>query len=118
MLKGLAGRFEIIWATAWDGGANTYVSGKLQLPDYPFIDFGGIDVEYRRVPVGLRPLPHEDPGFKTPYLVERAAGRQFVWVDDEISEGAEAYLRRVHKGRCELFGSTRRGDCAVTMLTR
>ncbi|CAM5498962.1 Secreted protein OS=Streptomyces cyaneofuscatus OX=66883 GN=G3I52_22030 PE=4 SV=1 [Streptomyces cyaneofuscatus] len=65
--------------------------------------------------LGLPPLPvvswpDEPPAeperdglhWKTRTLVDRAAGRAFAWVDDEITETDRAWVERHHRGRALL----------------
>ncbi|MEV6150183.1 HAD domain-containing protein [Nonomuraea sp. NPDC052129] len=79
---------ELIWATAWMHDANEVIAPLLGLPELPVAD--------------LPDAPEEDdPGvlhWKTQALVEAAAGRPFVWVDDEITDLDRIWVARHHRG--------------------
>ncbi|WP_327269119.1 HAD domain-containing protein [Streptomyces sp. NBC_01218] len=68
---------ELVWATTWMAEANLVVAPWLGLPDLPVVDWPE-DVDDEDGRGGLH--------WKTRTLVELAAGRPFVWVDDEITE--------------------------------
>ncbi|MFF8916638.1 hypothetical protein ACF08M_25765 [Streptomyces sp. NPDC015032] len=74
-LRGLAGRYELVWATTWKGEANAWIGPRLGLPPLPYIDWPSM---HGGAPGGTY--------WKTQYVVEYAAGRPFAWVDDEISQ--------------------------------
>ncbi|MFB7835511.1 hypothetical protein [Streptomyces sp. NPDC056056] len=79
---------ELMWATAWMHDANTVLAPLLGIPD---------------LPVAPLPEPPEDdePGvvhWKTRALVETAAGRPFVWADDELTDLDRAWVARHHRG--------------------
>ncbi|MFJ1931410.1 HAD domain-containing protein [Kitasatospora sp. NPDC088160] len=65
---------ELVWATTWMSDANECLSPRLGLPQLPIVDW---PVAEGDEPAGLHG--------KTRALVARAAGRPFVWVDDEIT---------------------------------
>ncbi|MDL5202375.1 HAD domain-containing protein [Streptomyces sp. ALI-76-A] len=81
-------RCELVWATTWTDDANACLAPWLGLPRLPLVDW-----------------PDEDdagPGaagrhWKTRPLVERAAGRPFVWVDDEITDADRAWVAAHHR---------------------
>lgn len=75
---------ELVWATTWMEEANTCVAPWLGLPPLPLVDWP----EDERPPPGLH--------WKTRPLVDRAAGRPFVWVDDEIGEADRAWVAEHH----------------------
>lgn len=85
---------ELVWATTWMDDAVTCLAPWLGLPRLPLVDWPGSDEEE---PAGLH--------WKTRPLVSWAAGRPFVWLDDEINGAdrnwvaahhpAEALLHRV-----------------------
>lgn len=65
---------DLVWATAWMADANEVLAPRLGLPQLPIVDWrddeeGGDQLHW-----------------KTRRLVEWAAGRRFVWVDDEITD--------------------------------
>ncbi|MEU9475711.1 HAD domain-containing protein [Streptomyces sp. NPDC048191] len=77
---------ELVWATTWTDEANAVLAPWLGLPPLPVVEW-----------------PDEDgpPGplhWKTRPLVARAAGRPFVWVDDEITEADRAWTAVHHPG--------------------
>jgi hypothetical protein len=94
-------RCDLVWATTWMGEANEVLAPRLGLPPLPIVDW---------------PDDEEDGRlhWKTRRLVAWAAGRPFVWVDDEIRDedrrwvaanhGVPALLRRVDP-RTGLTGS-------------
>lgn len=79
---------ELVWATAWMHGANEVIAPLLGLPSLPVAD--------------LPEAPLEDPvgtlHWKTAALIATAAGRHFVWVDDEISDIDRAWVSAHHGG--------------------
>lgn len=79
---------ELVWATTWEDDANLCVAPRLGLP---------------RLPVVHWPEPSDEDGrggthWKTPGLVARAAGRAFVWVDDEIGRADRLWVAAHHPG--------------------
>ncbi|MFF4249115.1 hypothetical protein ACFYY2_32305 [Streptomyces sp. NPDC001822] len=82
---------ELVWATTWLDSANECVAPWLGLPALAV-------VEWPEDPDDLIHGLH----WKTPPLVERAAGRPFVWADDEISATDRAWVARRHLGRALL----------------
>lgn len=83
---------EPMWATAWMDDANEVIAPLLGLPRWPVVD--------------LPEAPEEDRAdllhWKTRALVREAAGRPFVWVDDEITGLDRAWVARHHPGRALL----------------
>ncbi|WP_327726360.1 hypothetical protein OG250_01470 [Streptomyces sp. NBC_00487] len=79
----------LMWATAWMDDANAVIAPLLGLPELPVVD-----------------LPEEDGTdllhWKTRALVRAAAGRPFIWVDDEITDLDRAWVSRHHRGRALL----------------
>lgn len=79
---------DLVWATAWMHDANEVIAPLLGLPQLPVAD--------------LPEAPLEDPigtlHWKTAALVAAAAGRRFVWVDDEIADIDRAWVSRHHGG--------------------
>jgi Swiss Army Knife RNA repair-like protein len=76
---------ELVWASTWGREANAVVAPLLGLPALPVVEWPDRD---------------EDGWlhWKTRCLVEWAAGRPFVWVDDEISELDRAWVGVEHPG--------------------
>ncbi|MGW7108008.1 HAD domain-containing protein [Streptomyces xanthophaeus] len=90
---------ELVWATTWGQDANECVAPRLGLPELPLVDWP-------------EPSGHNGRGgvhWKTPALVAYAAGRPFVWVDDEIGAADRAWVSAHHPGRALL----RRVDAGV-----
>ncbi|MBD0674656.1 HAD domain-containing protein [Streptomyces sp. CBMA156] len=69
----LALPYELVWASTWMDEANTFIAPPLGLPELPYIRW---TEEFREDPDGLH--------WKTRDVVAWAAGRPFVWVDDEL----------------------------------
>jgi hypothetical protein len=83
---------ELVWATTWMADANECVAPRIGLP---------------RLPVVIWPEPSdadEQDGlhWKTRALVHWAAGRSFVWVDDEITDTDRAWVSAHHRGQALL----------------
>ncbi|MEU4733344.1 HAD domain-containing protein [Streptomyces sp. NPDC023588] len=79
---------ELVWATTWGEEANECVAPRLGLPDLPVVAWPEPSEEDGRGPVH----------WKTPALVGHAAGRPFVWVDDEITRADRAWVAAHHPG--------------------
>lgn len=87
---------ELVWATTWMAEANETIAPRLGLPElavvtWPEPDDGEAEQDARR---GLH--------WKTRALVDRAAGRAFVWVDDEITDTDRAWVAAHHRGHALL----------------
>jgi hypothetical protein len=65
--------FDLVWATTWVGEANTYIAPVLGLPELPVVDWPQSPVTQLS---GVDPVP--GVFWKTPRLVEHAAGRPFA----------------------------------------
>ncbi|MFJ3204324.1 hypothetical protein [Streptomyces sp. NPDC086989] len=83
---------ELVWATTWMADANAWVAPRIGLPELPVMAW---------------PEPTEDDGpelmhWKTRTLVDHAAGRPFVWVDDEITAADRNWVATHHPGRALL----------------
>ncbi|MFE2415317.1 hypothetical protein [Streptomyces hokutonensis] len=83
---------ELIWATAWMEYANEVLSPLLGLPRFPVAELPDPPQEYG--PDALN--------WKTRALVRAAAGRPFIWVDDEITDLDHAWVSAHHGGRALL----------------
>jgi hypothetical protein len=79
---------ELVWATAWEHEANERIAPWIGLPDLPVVVFPPDDEADERI--GLH--------FKTRSLIEWAAGRPFVWVDDEMTDIDREWVRAYHPG--------------------
>ncbi|MFC9424982.1 HAD domain-containing protein [Streptomyces sp. NPDC056987] len=84
-LLALAGRYELVWATTWEGDANEWIGPHLGLPELPYISW---PETHGRTPRGTF--------WKTRYVLEYAAGRPFAWVDDEITPYDREWVEREH----------------------
>jgi hypothetical protein len=93
-LAALPGR--LVWATAWENDANLEISPRIGLPELPVVIW----------PEPADEHVAEDDWFglhwKTRALVAWAQGRDFVWVDDEITDADREWVARVHPGRALL----------------
>lgn len=103
----LALRCDLVWATAWATDANDLIGPLIGLPELPVVIWPeSADGELAPVaPVAVRgaaPAEDDDLHWKTRYLVEWAAGRPFVWVDDEITDADRAWVSAHHPGRALL----------------
>ncbi|MFJ6569022.1 HAD domain-containing protein [Streptomyces sp. NPDC091292] len=79
----------LIWATAWMQDANEVIAPLLGLPELPVAD----------LPDGPGGPGGDTEGalhWKTRALVDTAAGRPFVWVDDEITETDRTWVSAHH----------------------
>ncbi|MCZ0988477.1 HAD domain-containing protein [Streptomyces diastatochromogenes] len=77
---------ELVWATTWMDDANTSLAPWLGLPPLPVVEW---------------PDEDEPPGllhWKTRPLVAWAAGRPFVWIDDELTEADRSWVAVHHPG--------------------
>ncbi|MCX4911400.1 HAD domain-containing protein [Streptomyces sp. NBC_00878] len=87
---------ELVWATAWMAEANEVVAPLLGLPELAVVSWPEpTDAEAER---DARRGLH----WKTRALVARAAGRSFVWVDDEITDTDRAWVSAHHRGHALL----------------
>lgn len=78
---------ELVWATTWMADANELISPRLGLPELPVVEFPDDDEEPTR---GLH--------WKTAFLTRWAAGRTFVWLDDEITGSDRQWVQAHHPG--------------------
>jgi hypothetical protein len=79
---------ELVWASAWGHDANDVVAPILALGRLPVVDFDEGDDD--AVPGGVH--------WKTASLVRHAAGRPFVWLDDEIRDLDQQWVEAAHPG--------------------
>jgi hypothetical protein len=74
---------DLVWATTWGADANEVIAPLLGLPELPVVDW-----------------PDEDFSgpvhWKTRGLVAWAAGRPFVWIDDEITAADRSWVAAHH----------------------
>ncbi|MFI9806620.1 hypothetical protein ACIHEJ_20060 [Streptomyces sp. NPDC052301] len=78
---------ELVWATTWMDDANAVLAPWLGLPALPVVEWP----DEEDAPPG--PLH-----WKTRTLVARAAGRPFIWVDDELTGADRAWTAAHHPG--------------------
>jgi hypothetical protein len=84
----LALPYELAWATTWMHEANEMIAPVIGLPgDLPVIEFTDL---FAKDPDGLY--------WKTRQVVEWAAGRPFVWVDDMVTELDVRHVAEHHDG--------------------
>jgi len=88
---------DLVWATAWMADANDVIGPLLGLPELPVVEW-----------------PDDDESgpvhWKTRGLVGWAAGRPFVWVDDEVTDADRAWVAAHHPGEALLHAvDPRRG---------
>lgn len=87
---------RLVWATAWEQDANVEIAPRIGLKQLPVVIW----------PESSDDREREDTWFglhwKTRALVAWAAGRDFVWVDDEITDADREWVSRVHTGRALL----------------
>lgn len=80
LLKRLAARFDLVWATSWHEEANEVVSPILALPPLPVVRF---DLD---TPVGTT--------YKLPPIQAFVRARAFAWVDDDIGNDVHDWVRK------------------------
>ncbi|MFJ9735865.1 HAD domain-containing protein [Streptomyces sp. NPDC101171] len=88
-LRGLG--CELVWATTWMDDANACLAPWLGLPALPVVRW---------------PDEDEPPGllhWKTRPLVAWAAGRPFVWIDDELTEADRSWVAVHHRAPALLY---------------
>ncbi|MFE4669469.1 HAD domain-containing protein [Streptomyces sp. NPDC056716] len=76
----------LVWASTWLDDANDVIAPWLGLPPLPVLDWPD------------QPRPSGGVHWKTRPLVEHAAGRAFVWLDDEIAAADRAWVDAHHPG--------------------
>ncbi len=85
----------MVWATTWTDDANACIAPLLGLPQLPVVAWPEpSDMDEQDERDGLH--------WKTRALVEWAAGRSFVWVDDEITATDRAWAAAHHPGHALL----------------
>ncbi|MER7843462.1 hypothetical protein ABTZ03_05865 [Kitasatospora sp. NPDC096077] len=77
--------YQLVWATTWMDEANVLIGPNLGLPELPYIPWTELFAED---PEGLH--------WKTRDVVAWAAGRPFVWVDDELGPQDAAWISAHH----------------------
>lgn len=79
---------RLVWATTWREEANEVVAPRIGLPRLPVLEWP--DADAGGTPRGLH--------WKTRPMVEWAAGRPFIWVDDEIGAMDRLWVDASHPG--------------------
>ncbi|OPC77404.1 hypothetical protein B4N89_43640 [Embleya scabrispora] len=80
---------DVVWATTWMHEANESVSPRIGLARLPVVTWPeSVDGDAHAERAGLH--------WKTRALVAWAAGRPFVWVDDEIGDGDRGWVAAHH----------------------
>ena len=85
---------QLVWATTWMDDANDCVAPLLGLPPLPVVDWPEPSARDARDEWRGTHGLH----WKTRALVERAQGRPFVWVDDEITDVDRVWVDGHHPG--------------------
>ncbi|MFI6160653.1 hypothetical protein ACIA59_11955 [Micromonospora haikouensis] len=83
-LYGLPG--DLVWASTSMAEANEVIAPRLGLPVLPFVDWPDVD---GHSPSGVH--------WKTGPLMRYAAGRPFVWLDDEITDADRRWVATHHR---------------------
>ena len=81
---------QLAWATTWMADANDLVAPRLGLPELPVVEFPDNDE------------PELGMHWKTMFLSRWAAGRTFVWLDDEITDADRRWVRAHYPGQALL----------------
>jgi hypothetical protein len=79
---------ELVWATTWMHEANDVLAPHVGWPPLPVLEAlePSAEDEYFRL------------HWKTRSIVDRAAGRAFAWVDDEITDADQEWIDEHHPG--------------------
>ncbi|WP_406430703.1 hypothetical protein OHB00_02405 [Streptomyces sp. NBC_00631] len=83
----------LTWATAWMEDANDVIAPLLGLPELPVADLPDVPEEYEAGALN----------WKTRDLVQAAAGRPFIWVDDSITDLDRVWVATHHRGHALLY---------------
>ena len=78
-LRRLSECFQIVWASGWERQSNE-LSRRLELPDYPFLTFGGA-------------ARFGTADWKTAQLQRYAGDRPLAWVDDSLDDRCYRWAR-------------------------
>ncbi|MFU8874451.1 HAD domain-containing protein [Micromonospora sp. SL4-19] len=82
---------QLVWATTWMAEANEVISPRLGLPDLPVVEWPDDDED-----------PEHRLHWKTEVLTRWAAGRPFVWLDDETTDAGRRWVAAHHPARALL----------------
>ncbi|GIG01007.1 HAD domain-containing protein [Catellatospora citrea] len=88
----LALPYTLVWATTWTAEANEWIAPVLGLPELPVVDWPR-----------SREAGRDGVHWKTRRLVEWADGRDFAWVDDEVTDADVAWIAAFHPGRALVY---------------
>lgn len=80
--------FDLVWCTTWGAEANEWIAPHIGLPSLPVIEW----------PDGAQRLRTDGVFWKTEHVVKWAAGRPFVWIDDDFNDTDRAYVAEHHDG--------------------
>lgn len=80
-LRRLSDVYELVWATGWEGRANRYLAGLLELPELPYLTFDGA-------------ARFGSAHWKLDPLERYAQGRALAWIDDSFDESCYEWARR------------------------
>ncbi|MCX4552940.1 HAD domain-containing protein [Streptomyces sp. NBC_01500] len=89
---------ELVWATTWMADANEHITPRIGLPRLAVVAWPESSDQEEQDEQDERDGLH----WKTRALVDRAAGRSFIWVDDEITDTDRAWVSRHHPGHALL----------------
>ncbi|GAA2532473.1 hypothetical protein [Pilimelia columellifera] len=81
---------QLVWATTWMADANDIIAPRLGLPELLVVEFADDDE------------PEHGLHWKTRFLTRWAAGRTFVWLDDELTDTDRRWVRIHHPGKALL----------------
>ena len=84
---------RIVWATTWEDEANRLISPRIGLADD--LEIVAWDPDYVH-------KPYDRVYFKTSQIVAHAAGRPFIWFDDEVTQADRDYVAVHHNGDAQL----------------
>lgn len=101
---------ELVWATTWGPDANACLAPRLGLPELRELpdpvgesDLVGAPDQVGDPAAVLAGDERAGLSWKTRGIVAFAAGRDFVWVDDEIGGADRAWVADRHPGRALLW---------------
>ena len=84
---------ELVWATAWEHGANEEIAPRLGLPQLPVVEWQATTLAEDAVDM------HFNLHWKTRQIVQWAGGRDFAWADDEVTAADREWVADNHPGR-------------------
>ena len=84
---------ELVWATAWEHGANEEIAPRIGLPELPVVEW--------QIPTPAEEALDDYLGlhWKTRQVVQWAGGRDFAWADDEVTAADQEWIAANHPGR-------------------